>query len=539
VPLLALGADQTTKVCTKSIQTSGDVLAIHLDEVHNSSDQLRIVQSILALPSSTRKTIMLFSSPQKIVNDKTWMGFLKKLIENGLLRLVCVDEVHLFVHYGLSFRTEFAMLSSTLFRHLIIDRGAGYKTKIPVLFMTATCTNRIFRQLQDLTTLKFFPTLVNVYWPGPIDMMNRHIMITVLYTNQPSSQFVKTIGETLKTDRKKSFIGYGNIKTLVDNISEKYGNWLDTTGYRSDYVTVTGSLKKEQKFHYTKLFCSERNVARVVEADECDRPFNPQVMLATSGAANAGIDNKDVHGVFRFEFPPSVEDCIQEEGRAGRRNGADHTTDWYCICISLESFLSVLRRVLTSTSKDPNYKASLVSDLHVAMSVLVLPTHCLRSIFAHKSANPFYSLPPPLPPPCMIACSYCLGHYLDMFPLMRREGVTTVLLDLFLGENRIDQRPSIKSVLLNAVVNYPNSHRLIFGVNSDKKPTPVMVKKTLLVLIASGLLGYKISSEVKDGVTTHGDIYAHLGFVLDVSGVSTGKLKISDDYYWSRIRTKL
>ena len=40
-------------------------------------------------------------------------------------------------------------------------------------------------------------------------------------------------------------------------------------------------------------------------------------MLATSGAANAGIDNKNVHGVFRFEFTPSVEDFIQEEGRVG------------------------------------------------------------------------------------------------------------------------------------------------------------------------------------------------------------------------------
>ena len=39
VPLFALGADQTSKVSTKSIQTSGDVLAIHLDEIHNLSDQ--------------------------------------------------------------------------------------------------------------------------------------------------------------------------------------------------------------------------------------------------------------------------------------------------------------------------------------------------------------------------------------------------------------------------------------------------------------------------------------------------------------------
>lgn len=44
--------------------------------------------------------------------------------------------------------------------------------------------------------------------------------------------------------------------------------------------------------------------------------FNPQVMLSTSGVANSGIYNKNVHGVFRFEFLPWVEDCIYEDGRA-------------------------------------------------------------------------------------------------------------------------------------------------------------------------------------------------------------------------------
>ena len=73
-------------------------------------------------------------------------------------------------------------------------------------------------------------------------------------------------------------------------------------------MTVTGPLNKEQKIYFIKLFCSERNLARVVEADKRDIPFSPHVMLATSGAANAEIDNKNVHGIFRFEFPPSIED---------------------------------------------------------------------------------------------------------------------------------------------------------------------------------------------------------------------------------------
>ena len=172
------------------------------------------------------------------------------------------------------------------------------------------------------------------------------------------------------------------------------------------------------------------------------------------------------------------------------------------------------------------------------MSVLILPTHYLCSIFAHKSANPFYSTPPPLPPPCMVVCSFFLGHYGEMFPILRRDGVAYVLLDLFIGEKRIECRPSIKTILPNATMEYSSSNRLLFGSNSDKKPIPFLVKKDSLVLLASGILRYKISSVVIDGATTHGAIYAHLGFALNVDGTSTNKLKLNEDFYWSRIRTK-
>ena len=95
-----------------------------------------------------------------------------------------------------------------------------------------------------------------------------------------------------------------------------------------------------------------------------------------------------------------------------------------------------------------------------------------------------------------------------------------------------------KKIILNAIVDYPSSNRLLFGTNSDKKPTPVLVKKDLFVLIATGLQGYKILSVVVNGVTTHSQIYAHLGFVLNVDGISTSKSKLNEDFYWDRIRTK-
>lgn len=96
-----------------------------------------------------------------------------------------------------------------------------------------------------------------------------------------------------------------------------------------------------------------------------------------------------------------------------------------------------------------------------------------------------------------------------MFSTLRRDITTSVLLDLFLGENRIEVRPSIKTILLNATVDYPNSHSLMFGAKNYKNTSPILVIKALVILIVTGLLGYKISSIVVEGVNTLVDIYAH------------------------------
>jgi hypothetical protein len=66
---------------------------------------------------------------------------------------------------------------------------------------------------------------------------------------------------------------------------------------------------------------------------------NPQMLTATSGAANAGLDSPDVYGVGRAEFPPTLVDVLQEKGHAGRRPTASPATDWYLVCLSLETYV--------------------------------------------------------------------------------------------------------------------------------------------------------------------------------------------------------
>ena len=125
------GADLALKVRQKASQSCGRVVSIHLDEVQNIVDAKRIIKSIEALPLDTKKTIMLFASPQALVDKVYWKEFVNVLINKTILRFIVVDEIQLFVHYGLSFRSQFVMLSTTIFKQIKTGR---YATKSGVIY---------------------------------------------------------------------------------------------------------------------------------------------------------------------------------------------------------------------------------------------------------------------------------------------------------------------------------------------------------------------------------------------------------------------
>jgi superfamily II DNA helicase RecQ len=78
-------------------------------------------------------TVYLFASPQTITTDSTWQGTFDGLIEQWKMKVLTIDECHLFASFGLEFRKEFLDLKDALFSKL-----AQSPNPIPVLFMTAT-----------------------------------------------------------------------------------------------------------------------------------------------------------------------------------------------------------------------------------------------------------------------------------------------------------------------------------------------------------------------------------------------------------------
>jgi hypothetical protein len=309
-------------------------------------------------------------------------------------------------------------------------------------------------------------------------------------------------------------------------------------GYKADLLKITGTLLREQKFYHIRVFTKSNldNVCVLQDCREDARPFNPQILTATSGAANAGIDVLDVFGVTRLEFPPSLLDVQQEKGRAGRRPNATSDRDWYLLCLSLETFVVLLKRLYNNPASNQDtssYFATLQNDMQDAISMLVLPQFCLNAALELKMGNP-YLVSQERPPPCLDSCAYCTGRYKTLFPTIIKAGVTTVLLQLFNGSNLMKMPAVLDKDLVDAIKKYPGSNRMIFGVNTDKRPEPVLVKKLVLMLIAANLVRHypkrKETSPGKFEVT----IYASLGFV---EGDDT-TLALSDATYWSLLPLK-
>ena len=92
-----------------------------------------------------------------------WKTVVIGLINRRVLKLVCVDEIHLFVMFGLTFRKEFTLLKASFFRHLIdnsntVDNTNGcYCLKVPLLLMTATFNRELISLLEQMIGIKIPP----------------------------------------------------------------------------------------------------------------------------------------------------------------------------------------------------------------------------------------------------------------------------------------------------------------------------------------------------------------------------------------------
>jgi superfamily II DNA helicase RecQ len=123
----SLGSDQASKIKQATTSNGALVYAHQLDLLKTNDERNALATNIHTVMSDKKHSsiengivsFILFTSPEALLHP-TWSKLLDDMISMEMITLFCIDEVHLFVEFGLSFRKSFLDLRKEVFAKLLI-----------------------------------------------------------------------------------------------------------------------------------------------------------------------------------------------------------------------------------------------------------------------------------------------------------------------------------------------------------------------------------------------------------------------------------
>jgi len=255
-PLIALMEDQINSLNNRGIKAIALSGNLPFRELERLLDNAAFGQ-----------TKFLYLSPERLQNS-----FVQKRLMQMSINLIAVDEAHCISEWGHDFRPSYLKIS--VIRELMPE--------IPILALTATAKSRV---IDDITTYlqldkpQLFKQSVfrnNIAY-GVLKTQNKIGLIAKLLSkNETAIVYVRT--------RKRTY---------------QFAEILAQQGYKTSFFH--GGMTFEQKQKSLNDWLQNKT----------------RVMFATN-AFGMGIDKPDVRHVFHIDLPNSLENYVQESGRAGR-----------------------------------------------------------------------------------------------------------------------------------------------------------------------------------------------------------------------------
>lgn len=270
-PLQSLMKDQVENLEKKGISE-----AVYINGLLSPIERRNALERVESGEAS-----LLYIAPEQL-RSKT---IEKVLMSRTLVRIV-IDEAHCFSAWGQDFRIEYMFIGEFI-KHL--QESKGLDIPIPVSCFTATAKPKVISDICDYfrdrlgISLKRFTT----------DVARTNLRYTVLFRASDEDKY-QTLRNLLDGTKCPAIV-YVTRTKAAEKIAERLGK----DGFDA------------------KAFHGQMEVNTKVKAQDDFMSGKVRIIVATS-AFGMGVDKSDVGLVVHYEISDSLENYIQEAGRAGR-----------------------------------------------------------------------------------------------------------------------------------------------------------------------------------------------------------------------------
>ena len=258
-PLIALMKDQVEVLRSRGIE------AARLDSSISSEEYASVMTGLVS-----GRLKLLYVAPERLTSEV----FVTQL-KRAKISMMAVDEAHCISEWGHNFRPEYLRLAK-------VARQLRIKT---VLALTATATRDVARQIRSAFKIK----------------KEDHVQTSF---RRPNLKYVVTPC----SDRER-------IGLLTERLRERSGASIIYVTLQQTAEMVATALQRQgvkARAYHAGLPSEVRH-----EAQDAFMSGETEVIVATI-AFGMGIDKADIRAVYHYNLPKSLENYMQETGRAGR-----------------------------------------------------------------------------------------------------------------------------------------------------------------------------------------------------------------------------
>lgn len=270
-PLQSLMKDQVDNLEKKGITEAVTINGL-LDPIERSKSIERVENGTACL---------LYISPESLRS----ITIERLLLKRTIARFV-IDEAHCFSSWGQDFRVDYLYIGDFI-KSLQEKKNAD--SQIPVSCFTATAKQKVIEDIKE-----YFKSKLNL----TLELFRSDASRTNLHYN-----VVKIENEDEKYEQLRDIIEKKNCPTIIYVSRTKKAFQLSKrlTDDGFDARPYHGKMDKEEKSENQNAFMKGEI----------------KIMVATS-AFGMGVDKSDVGAVIHYDISDSLENYVQEAGRAGR-----------------------------------------------------------------------------------------------------------------------------------------------------------------------------------------------------------------------------